>query len=334
MSAKADWLTKCLRTTVLRLRSALLALLFTLGCSERLSHPTLSPGARRMVDWWAKVGTIDGAILMTIVSLALVAQLAISRWRKLTVFISFFHENEDVAERLETFFKQRRTKVLRLLYQPRRHDEVILKVRELLLSSDMMIVIPGPNRSFVDAEILAAAVLKKPVTFIKIVASDTRPDTAFSGYPVFGWQLLNAKALVPLARFVSYACNHWTDAFRNCWRAISEVYTAVFALAGGCMLTLGVVDSFDWLLYLVSPSLYFMIRVVLGSISAIVFTILTVIIFPLSMIQKWQAIRVAKQTLITGTLTFRILSNGLSSLRSDQAVIECLEKAPLMERGS
>jgi len=274
---------------------------------------------------------IGGTILLTMAVL-----LARSRWRRLKVFISFHHGNEAIARTIRRSCEARGFAVSQLEYQPRDHDQVISTVREFLSRANVMIAVPGDAKSFVDAEILSASVLQKPVIFIKRTDQETLPDTALRGYPVFDLKKLEAHQLEPLVRFVHYACNSWRDVLRDFGRAVVMVSQGMVScgliFGAGVAIAVDIIDKLSTMFYSVSPTIFAFVQGVLNLVWGMVLTVLVGIAFPLLLFWKVRAMRIVKQTLVTGGLTFAMLKDGLSILKADKAILECLEQSPLAER--
>ena len=297
-----------MKRSLLHILALISVLLFFSGCvpseAERVR-------AFEIAKSWLPVFAVLASIVGSVVAAAFIAQLVINRW-KLVVFITYQHDAENIAKQVAEYLERNNMRILFLAYQPRGHDATLEEVRSNLRKSHLVLTIPGHNKSFVDAEILAASVLKRPIVFIKLPELTTLPDTAFEGYPVLDATKLASFKWVPLARFCYYVGNHWTDVLRNIQRAIVEV--VIYFLVGipGLTLLFIFIDHVGRFIGYFNFALSMWIQAVGGAVYYSLFTLTVLIIFPLSIVRKFVAIRVAKQTIISGRCNSRYCKRGLA----------------------
>ena len=167
-------------------------------------------GASITLRWtyifWFTVGSIS--VLFLIILARIIAKVFHGRYKNTRVFISYFHEHSDIVSQIHTALEKEGAYVAIVPFLKYNYDTLIDVVRRDIIKCDCVIVIHGENRSFVDAEILAASVLSKPIILIDVGHNKT-PDTALSGYPVFSWEKiskLECKALAYLIRLITPNC--------------------------------------------------------------------------------------------------------------------------------
>ena len=155
--------------------------------------------------------------------------------RRATVFISYGHGQESVAELITKYLKNRSigSNMLPFVDAPD-HDELLDDVRNSIDRSDLILCIPGPRPSFVDHEIAIAFGAKKPMVFV-LRESDTRflPNTAKKGYPLFDRDEIEADGCKTLADFCSYVAADVRSTFK--------LYFSVLDSLRGCALTAAVI---------------------------------------------------------------------------------------------
>ena len=288
------------------------------------------------VQYWHRTYSllkIFGFAIGSLLLLSTGGQLLLSRWKRLVVFISYQHDAEPIAAQIAASLKNHHVESIYQPYQPGEHDVVVEEVRRMIRSSDAVVAIPGPVRSFVDAEILAASVREKPIIFIKRADGETLPDTALKGYPVFRYTCVSRQKFAPLSRFIKFACNHWTDALRNILR-VSASLVPIAVTIGFVIALLDFIADFANVILLLFVGLESMFWVDIGEevIFLFSFAVATAVVITLAIWRRTRAIRVCRQKIISGNLTYKILSDGLGPSAADQAIIDCLEKEPLMPR--
>ena len=153
-------------------------------------------------------------VTLVVIGFTTAFSLFFSKWKKINVFISYYHEHEFIADEISRKITSDRVNIIKINFSKQNHNKIILKIIKYIISSDFIIVIPGNIKSFVDAEILLSSALKKPIIFIETELSRL-PDTAYSGYPVFEWKKFTDEHISELSKIISYFCKHWKDAISN-----------------------------------------------------------------------------------------------------------------------
>lgn len=268
---------------------------------------------------------VFSAAVIMIVWIILIFQTATGRWRSIRIFLSYQHEHSDLVKALGNTLKSRWISPDFIPYIPADHDKTIGSVQQLLKSADLIIVLPGLEKSFVDAEILAASALAKPIIFLKVNSGQKTPDTSYKGYPVFDLSKLEEFQFRPLQRFILYVSRSSRDITRNFARATkglrkkaSVIFIVFFIVSVASSIIGPLVNVF------ISPE--WEQKTHIYKYWGIIF--LAVIIFVIKYIQvvldKLLAIRVTRQKIITGELTHELLSKGLGGLAADQQIIDCI----------
>ncbi len=302
------------------------------GCSRNVPDEEL----RRIEDIVSRNATVGWGLALAIVGLTLltiVAQLLSSRFH-VSTFISYQHEFEHQAKHLRACLAENGIKSFLLEFAERDYDTTIEEVGNALKKSDIVIVIPGAAISFVDAEVLAAYVLRKPVLFLKFSERNTLPDTAAEGYPLFRAEKLESFKWLPLIRFCRYAANHWLDVPTNIQRALRAFWTLVLVFS----VTVGVVFFLEHLIHPLiayfSTELALWIGYGITNFTLLIWLGMVVVSLFLSILYKRIAARIAKQTIMTKRFTVEKLHRGLSDLEADKQIIVCLEREPQQRRGA
>lgn len=209
------------------------------GCSMVVGCSQAAPGAdTRTQDFTDEIlllGICVSVAFGTLLAIAfgLVSSALFRTGRFARVFISYYHENVNVAKAIAgSLDRSRCIETFLIPFQSADFDETITQIRKGIQNSSLLIVLPGPDRSFVDAEVLAASALNKPVLFVRTERS-TLPDTALSGYPVLSWHRLEGGGLSSLSEFALLACGHWSCVFRECTGLIrlALLYTVVVGVS-------------------------------------------------------------------------------------------------------
>lgn len=143
--------------------------------------------------------------------------------RKTKVFISFAHQKEQVAKEIEQ--KLARTTIIpsRIPYvKDSSHQDIVGRVEEGIKDCNLLICIPSMAGSFVDSEVLAASVSRKPIVFVISDSSGSLPDTADKRYPVFSLEKLTDAMFKPLIIFCGYLTCDLASTKRICWRSARD----------------------------------------------------------------------------------------------------------------
>jgi hypothetical protein len=147
--------------------------------------------------------TLSAAIVIVIGVLSLLNALT-GRWSKIHVLIIYEHKHKDLVTFLEQNLKTPKIKPFFVSFGPIEHDFLIDKVTRSIKKCNAVLVLPGSEKSFIDAEILVASALSKPLIYLKIADDQRTPDTSFKGYPIFDLKKLRELKLAPLQRFLNY----------------------------------------------------------------------------------------------------------------------------------
>jgi hypothetical protein len=266
---------------------------------------------------WFTVGAIS--VFFLIVLARIVVKALHGRYKSTRVFISYFHEYSDIALKIHSALKSENIYVALIPFSNYEYDKLIEEVRKKIIECNCVIVIPGENRSFVDAEILAASVIIKPIVFID-AGHNKIPDTAFSGYPVFRWKKINkleCKALVYLIRLITPNCSD------EVVRATRIIKKSIF---------LYIVLSFT---VIIISSIIEMIALPLGfnvikiedysqEIFWIVYCVMVIRMLAHSLFQIYIASKIVRQLSITGTRTQEELISMIRSICDSKLRVRAL----------
>jgi hypothetical protein len=77
---------------------------------------------------------------------------------------------------------------------------VIAQSLDAVTDADAIVVVPGPEPSWMANELGHAVGSEKPIALIKHLADQRLSDSLYRGYPVFTWDKLSGGRLVPLRR--------------------------------------------------------------------------------------------------------------------------------------
>jgi len=262
--------------------------------------------------------------VIAVVAIAVGIQAITGRWRKIRIFISYQHEHLMLVSNLKSALNSPWLEADFVPFSPADHDTIIDTVRRRVKETDILLVLPGSDRSFVDAEILAASILEKPIVFLRLSNDQTTPDTALKGYPVFDLLKLQEHQFRPLQRFLLYVSRSSRDMVRNFIRASADFYKQ-FDLIFSIYFVVG---SMSRLSYDILATVNVAWASTLGLAFLWLITALLVGIFVVSyarvVIERLRAIRIVRQRIITGDLTFELLAKGLGRLRLDLQVLNCI----------
>lgn len=283
-----------------------------------------------------KIGALGLGAFAALVTAFLLLQLSLSRWRRIRIFVSYQHTHLPLAEAAVAA-------LLRLglepTYVPYRttaeHDGVIAEARDKLRRSDAMIVFPGLDKSFVDAEVLSATSLCKVVMLVKIGDADTLPDTALRGYPVFELRALQCTDFRPIKGYLDFVCNSWRGTLETFVRAAQEFLAQFFTFCGLYIVVGRIVQD-------AANALIFMGRADLagtaGGLWYVGLAAVSVVILTYTYLGavtgRLRSSRIARQSIVTGHFTYRELSKALGRRRADQDILAAMQKEALAARHS
>jgi hypothetical protein len=201
------------------------------------------------------------------------------------------------------------------------HDALIDRLRKSLRIADIMVVLVAGRSSFVDSEVFAASVLKKPVILLMPTTVLTLPNTALIGYPMFDIEKLAADEYKPLADFIYIVANHWRMAIRELrvagWNAVWVMSIPLIATE----------TVFSLLRFFVSP-----FKVIAWEKPTATWIYVGASIFALisnisSLRQRFAASSVVRQNVVTGSRGTALLIESLKRLDRDD-IAKCLRTEP------
>jgi hypothetical protein len=282
----------------------------------------------RQVTWMVALAS---ATLLAVAAAVCIQSLA-GRWRKVRVFVSYKHDHLPLVTALASALDNRWMTAEFVPFAPAEHDSLIDAVRVHVRRADAVVVLPGAEKSFVDAEVFAAAALRKVVMFIRVTDEQTTPDTAFTGYPVFDLGTLTKNSYAPLIRFILYVTRSARDVPRDFFRASAGFHKDLAAIAVVLFVAMGLVDIVGELAGAINPRWQMNIVVAFYWVT----TVLAAVIFASSYLRtvyrRIKAIRVARQSVLSRTCTFPLLSESLSFLEEDRKILASLSQQPLALR--
>lgn len=270
---------------------------------------------------------------VAVVALFVGIQTLFSRWRRIRVFISYQHGNKALVDELTNTLDSSLLEVKFVPFEPADHDRLIATVGNGIRNADFIVVLPGHEQSFVDGEILAAYVLRRPIVFLHHDANQTTPNTALRGYPVFKLSELRRNGFRSLARFITHIANSWRDKMRNFSR-VSAGFGARFARVAFIYICgVGIIiDSIGDILIVIDIQLASRFGLFVWWAIAAVASLILHYSYVTIVVERFRAMRVARQTIPTGDLSFEILSRGLDHTEEDRLILSSLEKEPLKLR--
>jgi hypothetical protein len=279
-----------------------------------------------------------------------ILRIIFSRWGAPRIFISYKHLYESNARELKKAFEAANFRVEFLEFEAEaKHDQVIHQVQQKIRRSNGVVVIPDAQKSsFVDAEIMAATALRKPVVILRHTDQQKLPDTAYSGFPVFNLDQLITLKYEPLFQYYLYACNHIRhasfEAFSivssgegKLWDTLDKGWKVGFGT--GLVLTFLFDEPgtwlYDWLSFLLGPMTSIW-RVGAGLLGVALVIAMSLLVFWGRMVGSWltiqQTLQVARQTFLTGATTYKYLVNAFQEMYPD--ILKVLERKPLKGAGN
>jgi hypothetical protein len=266
------------------------------------------------------------AVISLLVGVLSVFRALLGKWTAIKVFIIYENQYGAIAGKLKTKLKSRWINPTFLPFEPMDHDALIQQVQRLIRTADLIIALPGMERSFIDAEIFTASILKKPIIYVKTSKEQKTPDTSYRGYPVFDLEALQHYNYRPLVSFILYIGNASIDLIKSIFRTFSRFYKqrGLFVLA-----TFGICDFLarlaeQLIAFFVNPTweekITFFIYWGFTGIAVLVF----LIVYAQVILERLRAKRIARQTIRTGDVTLELLSKGLSARSEDTTILECI----------
>jgi hypothetical protein len=308
---------------------------FSIGCSMDISEKEsieLVEQARKIIHYWG-IFFVCSACILSILSIYLILDSLIkNRFGPVKVFISYFHKNAQVAERIANQLASSKIDVDLIPFKTGDYDEIITDVRDGIANSSLLVVIPGDDRSFVDAEVLAASTLRKPIVFIKTKAS-TLPDTAYTGYPSLDWERLNKVDTQALSNFIVFICRHWSVTLQEMIKISKLFIFSLLGLTAAAFPFIFVLDLVASVITYVNPSsgVWFKSLIPFGLLFITV--VLTAGITLIFVYVRISTLAVCRQTVLTRKATYSRLRKILTG--SDQEIIlDCLDDVPMQRRNA
>ena len=189
----------------------------------------------------------------TLLALAIVMALEIctAHWRRISVFVAFYHENETIALEIRDELHSKGFRVIFFEFRPRDHEDTISEVVQAIKRSDVILALPGPKNSWMDHELSMAEGLQKGIVLVEQSDRLRGFDYLHEGYPVFLLDRLRQDSFERLARFLRYG----TRSLGSVVRLI--VWSLVFPL--GCAFVLMLATGLMFLVSLIILAIYFLI---------------------------------------------------------------------------
>lgn len=178
-----------------------------------------------------------------------------SNVRKTRCFVSYQHGHAALAQAVAAALETHNVSADIIAFEPRAHDETVFVVQNAIRRCDVVLAIPGANKSWMDHEITAASALRKGIVILDHLSDQREFDTTYLGYPVFSNERLNADGYEPLARFLKLVEGHWSVAAVDFGRAVGFAFVVSVGLflALVAMLLLGGTSSITLISLLAWP---------------------------------------------------------------------------------
>ena len=133
--------------------------------------------------------------------------IAVPKRRRPIVFVSYHHSMLGTVKALSARLDNDRLQVNYIPFETDPgHDALLDRIDEAIRASDFVVTFPGPKPSFVDHEVFAAGVAKKPMFIVLSRINQGSPNTAQRSYPAFVLEELEASGFRPLASLIE--CLH------------------------------------------------------------------------------------------------------------------------------
>ncbi len=195
--------------------------------------------------WILLLGLVAISLVLAIAGHVPLVWRAISARRR-SVFVSFQHRREHDADALGAALERSRFHTLRVPYaRGAEHQSIVTSVNDLLRRADAVVCLPGNDASFVEAEVAAATVARKPVVFL-LAEGGTLPDTADKQHPSFRHEATSAQRYEPLVEFLHQITQDFRSAcllYRRAWLhpAVGSTFyrVALGVLGAALVLSLG-----------------------------------------------------------------------------------------------
>lgn len=145
--------------------------------------------------------------------------LSLAKRRRVRVFVSYHHSLLGMVEALAGSLRQAHMHVAYVPFTTApEHDALLDQIRHAIHEADFVVVLPGPQASFVDHEVMAAAVAGKPILLVISRHNGASPNTAQRSYPAFVLEEILSSDFTPLRNLID--CLH--GGTRQVWRSLTR----------------------------------------------------------------------------------------------------------------
>jgi len=319
----------------------ILIVLFGLGVCRTYLFFTRAGGFLEILAFSGRIlgelGLVVAAFAVFIAGFAIVhlitSPITGTKLRRAKIFISFKHDYEGIASELEQGLSDRDIEMIKLPFNSqRRHDDVVRESLDAVSTADGVVVVPGPEPSWMANELGHAVGSRKPILVIKHLPGQRLSDSLYQGYPVFTWDKLHAGGLLPLRRFLEFATRSRGDLWPQFWRSVAGFEGLVLKGLIGWFLIYGVVKEVIETVGAFSPRKGEAIWVGWLSATFVVLALTFVVSFTTALWRRRRGIAVVRQKILTRTATFAELSKVFSLVPEDESILAVLEKEPLEPR--
>jgi hypothetical protein len=149
------------------------------------------------------------AILQVIVS------LGTSRKRRARCLVTFAHEREALAAKLEAELPMFGIQTRRLEFVARDHEETLQSIKQNIAWADVVLVVPAARVSFAHHEVLAAHQAEKPAIFVAQPGERLDIATASTRFPWLDPRAIERALPQALPQLIDFMAGTWRDARRD-----------------------------------------------------------------------------------------------------------------------
>ena len=253
--------------------------------------------------------------------------------RRVKIFISFKHDYEAIATEIANSLAARDIEVIKLPFTSGRdHDDVIAQSLDAVTDADAIVVVPGPDPSWMANELGHAVGSKKPIVVIKHLTDQRLSDSLYRGYPVFTWDKLSNGGLGPLRRFLAFATGSRSDVWPQFARSLAGFAELVVTGFFAWWLIAGLVKEVVEVIFAFNPRKgeALIVDWIWATFALLAVTFAAA--FTIALLRRIRGLAVARQKIRTREATYSEFSTVFSPLPADAAILEVLEKAPLAPR--
>jgi len=284
--------------------------------------------------WLVQLALVLGVFTAYIACFALlhvvISLVTGTRLRRVKIFISFKHDYESIATEIGSGLVGRDIDVIRLPFSSSRdHDDVIAESLDAVTAADAVVVVPGPEPSWMANELGHAVGSKKPIAVIKHLPNQQLSDSLYRGYPVFTLDKLRTCKFVPLRRFLEFSARSRGDIWPQFLRSIAGSGALAVKGLGVWWLISAAVGEVNRFLFAFAPRKAEAVAV--GWLWAVLALLAGVFAvgFARLLARRVRALAVARQKIRTRDATYDEFSEVFSLCQADAEILEVLEKAPL-----